>query len=382
MRDFAKFTFPTTCTRPFPQGAVITPGPERAQRAVACPCESGRCAIWQRTASPTTYARPAPGRRTRPERSQRQASAPAGGSLRISRKHARRPRRCHPDPSRPPGCSLWQTLAGSLRISRQPRPPPPTGPYTSQPTPKPAARRPWTAPQPTRNSAGARHSARSAILPFCAPRVSRKKEIRKKRKTANRPRRPVAPVAPGPLGPFAVFALFAVPILACPPHRGRWRFLRPARSCQGARPGAGEILAPRSLLPSRGSSARRRRQHLQRRHRPGIRVPKELPPLRLGHVRPPRAFPRRPLIGHPCPRVIVRLVFVDPPQPGLHRQRSAPAASRRNRSRSTHRKTSPVLYLTPEAGCVRCDASAGPPPTPISWHQSSGPVPQRDDPTD
>ncbi len=70
-------------------------------------------------------------------------------------KHARRRCRCHRDPSRSSGCSPWQTLARSLRISRQPRPPPPTGPYPSQPAPKPAARRPWTAPQPTRNSAGA-----------------------------------------------------------------------------------------------------------------------------------------------------------------------------------------------------------------------------------
>jgi hypothetical protein len=29
-----------------------------------------------------------------------------------------RPRRCHHDPSRPPGCSPWLALAGSLRISR------------------------------------------------------------------------------------------------------------------------------------------------------------------------------------------------------------------------------------------------------------------------
>src|ERR1700676_3606762 len=56
------------------------------------------------------------------------------------------------------------------------------------------------------------------------------------------------------------------------------------RSPHPARP----EIEPPSLLPSRGSSARRRRQHLQRCRRPGIRIAKELPPLRLGHVLPPR----------------------------------------------------------------------------------------------
>ena len=42
------------------------------------------------------------------------------GLLRISRKYAHRLRRCHRDPSGPPGRSPWRTLAGLLRISRKP----------------------------------------------------------------------------------------------------------------------------------------------------------------------------------------------------------------------------------------------------------------------
>src|SRR5271166_3541459 len=67
------------------------------------------------------------------------------------------------------------------------------------------------------------------------------------------------------------------------PCRPRRVTTPPAMAPEPAPPTA-EAPTPPSLLPGRRGGPRSRRQHLQRRHRPVIRIPKERPPLRLGHV--------------------------------------------------------------------------------------------------
>src|SRR5271165_3831347 len=71
-----------------------------------------------------------------------------------------------------------------------------------------------------------------------------------------------------------------------------------------------EAPTPRLLLPGRRRGPRSRRQHLQRRDRPVIRIPEERPPLRLGHVLPARIRPHRVLVRLEAADVVVRLVAV------------------------------------------------------------------------
>ena len=374
--------------RPSFPGAAHPPGASPA--AGACP--GGRVvARFRKKTRPPTCARPSPGRHTRPERHQRQEPAsagvacPAGGRGRCAISQKTRPPRPVPVfPASWPGLGRTRR-EGRCAILQKPRPPrlvlilprgrgparagpggrvvaqfrkktrprPPTGPFPSRPAPKPAARRRWTVPQPTRNSAGA-GTPREAP---CCPSVRRQRagrsgtENRKQRKR-NAPQRRRVGTSPRSARIIGVHRRSsAARILAClgkPPHRRQQRFAPPAHSCQGAQPRRRRDRSPRpSLLPSRGSSARRRRQHLQRRHRPGIRIAKELPPLRLGHVLPPRVLPRRPLIGHPGPRIITLFVLVDPPRPRLHRQwqarlppRAATARSPRSSPRRRSRRSS------------------------------------------
>ncbi len=201
LRDFAKITSP----RPAP---VLPRGgtPVRAEpNGRSLPRREGRCAISQKSRSPTC-ARPSPGRHTRPERHQRQEPAPAGGACpaggrgrcAISQK-IRPPRPVPVFPASWPGSGRTRRegRCGILQKSRPPRPvlvlpgvvarPARTRregrcsisqkntsaaanrPFPSRPAPKPAARSHWTAPRPTRNSAGA-GAPREA--PFC-PSVRR-----------------------------------------------------------------------------------------------------------------------------------------------------------------------------------------------------------------
>jgi hypothetical protein len=160
------------------------------------------------------------------------------------------------------------------------------------------------------------------------------------------PSRPLAPAGlhHGRCGtpPVPVLRAKRHSALPCPPAP-RTMTLRAARAqMHRSPPGAGENRHP-SLLPSRRGSARRRRQHLQRRHRPGINRPKELAPLRLGHVLPPRVFPRRPLIGHPGQRIYrpacVCRSAVAPASPVRAARPPPRAAAARSPRSSPHRRS-------------------------------------------
>jgi hypothetical protein len=174
--QFRKDHVPPTRAPP-PPGAAHPLGAGPALGA--CPC--GRViARFRKTTSATTCARRSPrrspGRRTRPERVRRQEPAPVEGRCGISQKpKPPRPVSMLPQgrgPARvgPAGRSLPPAEAGLLRNFAKKCPQPPTGCFPSRPAPSPSI----AAIGPDAELRWRRHSARSATLPFRAPRVSKK----------------------------------------------------------------------------------------------------------------------------------------------------------------------------------------------------------------
>jgi hypothetical protein len=126
---------------------------------------------------------------------------------------------------------------------------------------------------------------------------------------------------------------------------------------------------PPSLLPSRGSSAGRRRQHLQLRCRPGVRVAPNSRRSDLVMFSHPPGTSAPP--AHRASRSAhnIRLVLVDPPRPGLHRQTEAgppprdptarsPRSSPRRRPRRSNGRFPPAPPPPP------CDREAPRPAVP------------------
>ncbi len=77
---------------------------------------------------------PADATTTHPDRRDAAPGQTLTGSLRISRTHAPRPRRCHRDPSRPPGCSPPAEPGRVVARFANTRPPPPPMPPRPIPT--------------------------------------------------------------------------------------------------------------------------------------------------------------------------------------------------------------------------------------------------------
>ncbi len=248
LRDFAKSTSPRPAPA-LPRGGA--PG-RRESGGRSLPRREGRCGISQKPSPPRlAMSRSLPRGQSGARPPLRRPGGRVVAQFRKNRAH-RDLCRSFPGVVAPPGPD---PAGGSLRnfAKKHVRGRQPPLPVTTSPQ---ARRSPlWDRTTADAELRRCRRSARSAILPFRAPRVSKKKGNRKKRKQRKRnaPQRRWVGTSPRGARIIGVHRRSsAARILAClgkPPHRRQQRFAPPAGSCQGAHPRRRRELIPPPLTP-------------------------------------------------------------------------------------------------------------------------------------